>query len=73
MSARQEQSNEHASDSGSLASYDPTPETPLLSGQTTPKRRTPLPKVQLGILMFVQLAEPLTGIVIYPFINQVSR
>ncbi|KAK7057738.1 MFS general substrate transporter, partial [Favolaschia claudopus] len=39
--------------------------TPLL----TPKR-TPLPKFQLFILLWVQLAEPLTSQVIYPFINK---
>ncbi|KAK7033816.1 MFS general substrate transporter [Favolaschia claudopus] len=35
----------------------------------TPKR-TPLPKFQLFILLWVQLAEPLTSQVIYPFINK---
>jgi hypothetical protein len=36
------------------------------------KGPTPLPKLQLGILMFFQLAEPITSQCIYPFINQVS-
>ncbi|EIW79412.1 MFS general substrate transporter [Coniophora puteana RWD-64-598 SS2] len=73
MSAHHDETNGRASDPGSPASsYDPSPETPLLSGQTTPRRRTrtPLPKLQIGILMLVQLAEPITGLVIYPFINQ---
>ncbi|KAF7368882.1 MFS general substrate transporter [Mycena venus] len=39
--------------------------TPLLVSQ-----RTPLPKFQLFILLWVQLAEPLTSQVIYPFINK---
>ncbi|KAF7360778.1 MFS general substrate transporter [Mycena venus] len=40
--------------------------TPLLASQTA----TPLPKFQLFILLWVQLAEPLTSQVIYPFINK---
>ncbi|KAJ7248248.1 major facilitator superfamily domain-containing protein [Mycena haematopus] len=40
--------------------------TPLLSFQ----KPTPLPKFQLFILLWVQLAEPLTSQVIYPFINK---
>ncbi|KAJ6617519.1 MFS general substrate transporter [Mycena sp. CBHHK59/15] len=40
--------------------------TPLL----TPRKSTPLPKFQLFILLWVQLAEPLTSQVIYPFINK---
>jgi hypothetical protein len=42
-------------------------ETPLLQR----KRPTPLPKFQLFILLWVQLAEPFASQVIYPFINQV--
>ncbi|KAF8218229.1 major facilitator superfamily domain-containing protein [Mycena galopus ATCC 62051] len=40
--------------------------TPLLA----PRKPTPLPKFQLFILLWVQLAEPLTSQVIYPFINK---
>ncbi|EGN99216.1 hypothetical protein SERLA73DRAFT_55143 [Serpula lacrymans var. lacrymans S7.3] len=36
-------------------------------------RRTPLPKIQLSILLFIQLAEPVTCTVIYPFVNQLVR
>ncbi|PSS05526.1 hypothetical protein PHLCEN_2v3808 [Hermanssonia centrifuga] len=36
----------------------------------TEKTPTPLPKVQIGILLFFQLAEPITSQCIYPFINQ---
>lgn len=35
--------------------------------------RTPLPKVQLGVLMYIQLAEPITYTVIYPFVNEAIR
>ncbi|KAG5644649.1 hypothetical protein DXG03_008031 [Asterophora parasitica] len=35
--------------------------------------RTPLPKVQLFIVFMVQLAEPITGTVVYPFVNQFVR
>jgi hypothetical protein len=35
--------------------------------------RTPLPKLQLTIIMMVQLAEPVTSSVVYPFIPQLVR
>jgi hypothetical protein len=35
--------------------------------------RTPLPKLQLFILFYVQLAEPIASTVIYPFVNQLVR
>ncbi|KAF9009604.1 major facilitator superfamily multidrug-resistance, DHA1 sub-family [Cyathus striatus] len=35
--------------------------------------RTPLPKFQLFMVLLVQLTEPVTGTVIYPFINQFVR
>jgi hypothetical protein len=35
--------------------------------------RTPLPKFQLFLVLLIQLAEPITGIVIYPFVNQFVR
>ncbi|KAJ7690111.1 major facilitator superfamily domain-containing protein [Mycena rosella] len=42
--------------------------TPLLPGpQSGP---TPLPKLQLAIIMLVQICEPLTSQSIYPYINQ---
>ncbi|KAF7377951.1 MFS general substrate transporter [Mycena sanguinolenta] len=41
-------------------------DTPLLA----PPKPTPLPKFQLFILLWVQLAEPLTSQVIFPFINK---
>ena len=36
------------------------------------KKVTPLPMVQIGIVLFFQLAEPITSQCIYPFINQVT-
>ncbi|KAJ3565894.1 hypothetical protein NP233_g7351 [Leucocoprinus birnbaumii] len=47
-------------------------ETPLLS---SPKLRqkgqvTPLPKLQVGIALLLELCEPITSQVIYPFINE---
>lgn len=37
-----------------------------------PRRRpTPLPKLQIAVLLFFQLAEPITSQCIYPFVNQV--
>lgn len=41
-------------------------ETPLL-----PTKRTPLPWFQFSLIVFLQLAEPLTAQVIYPFAPQV--
>lgn len=35
------------------------------------KTSTPLPKGQISILMLLGLAEPITALCIYPFINQV--
>ncbi|EDR12983.1 major facilitator superfamily multidrug-resistance, DHA1 sub-family [Laccaria bicolor S238N-H82] len=34
------------------------------------QKRTPLPKFQLFVVFFAQFSEPITAIVIYPFINQ---
>ncbi|KAJ7056894.1 member of major facilitator superfamily multidrug-resistance, DHA1 sub-family [Mycena amicta] len=39
----------------------------------TPPKRTPLPTTQLSIVLFLQLAEPLTSQVIYPFLPQLIR
>ncbi|KAI0329292.1 MFS general substrate transporter [Cubamyces sp. BRFM 1775] len=36
-------------------------------------QETPLPKLQLFILLYLQLAEPITSTVIYPFVNQLVR
>jgi hypothetical protein len=47
-------------------------ETPLLLEQQNKKRQTPLPWAQFSILLVLQLAEPLTSQVIYPFLPQVS-
>ncbi|RDB26101.1 Protein ZINC INDUCED FACILITATOR-LIKE 1 [Hypsizygus marmoreus] len=46
-------------------------ETPLLHSQ--PVKRTPLPWFQFSIVLFLQLAEPLTSQVIYPFAPQLIR
>jgi hypothetical protein len=36
-------------------------------------RPTPLPKFQLFIILLIQFAEPVTALVIYPFVNQFVR
>jgi len=38
--------------------------------QPTKPHITPLPKIQLAVLLTLFLAEPITSTVIYPFINQ---
>ncbi|KAJ7486429.1 major facilitator superfamily domain-containing protein [Mycena galericulata] len=45
------------------------------SGEETfvPKKRTPIPKLQLFILILIQFAEPITALVIYPFVVQFVR
>ncbi|EGN99358.1 hypothetical protein SERLA73DRAFT_108813 [Serpula lacrymans var. lacrymans S7.3] len=48
-------------------------DAPLLQGKRHRKQRTPLPKLQIGILLLLQLAEPLASQSIYPFINQLIR
>ncbi|KAF9815816.1 hypothetical protein IEO21_04328 [Rhodonia placenta] len=51
----------------------PDEETALLSKpkqSREPKPVTPLPKLQIAILLLLQLAEPITSQCIYPFINQ---
>ena len=45
-------------------------ETPLLA-ENRKKRVTPLPWFQFSIVLFLQLAEPLTSYVIYPFAPEV--
>ena len=34
---------------------------------------TPLPKFQISIVLLIQFAEPITAMVIYPFINKLVR
>ena len=47
-------------------------ETPLLVGLGNGKKQaTPLPWFQFTVLLFLQLAEPLTSNVIYPFAPEV--
>lgn len=49
-------------------------ETPLLgSGPHVKRQPTPLPLFQFSLVLFLQLAEPLTSQVIYPFAPQVSN
>ena len=49
----------------------------LVTSETTPlqgprkKPRTPLPKFQIGILLVLQLVEPIAALSIFPYINQV--
>ena len=50
----------------------PDEETALLAERKTLKTPTPLPRLQIFILLLMQLAEPITSNCIYPFINQVS-
>ncbi|KAG1811721.1 MFS general substrate transporter [Suillus subaureus] len=44
--------------------------TPLFPAEASKKPKTPLPKRQLGILMMLQLVEPIASTSILPYINQ---
>ena len=46
-------------------------ETPLLRSEQDKKSPTPIPWFQFSIVLFQQLAEPLTSQVIYPFAPEV--
>ncbi|KIK52652.1 hypothetical protein GYMLUDRAFT_1028530 [Collybiopsis luxurians FD-317 M1] len=48
-------------------------ETPLLPPQKRETQRTPLPWFQFTLVLFLQLAEPLTSQVISPFLPQLVR
>ncbi|KAF8875928.1 major facilitator superfamily domain-containing protein [Infundibulicybe gibba] len=45
-------------------------ETALLAPAKKLQKPTPLPKVQIGIVLLLQLCEPITSQSIYPYINQ---
>ncbi|KAG1721416.1 major facilitator superfamily domain-containing protein [Suillus lakei] len=47
--------------------------TPLVPAKGSKKPRTPLPKLQIGILLTLQLAEPMVSTSIFPYINQLIR
>ena len=48
-------------------------ETPLLRSESRKRAKTPIPWGQFTILLILQLAEPLTSQVIYPFAPEASR
>ena len=60
----------YESDSSSVQSDARDPLLPA-EAKKMPKTVTPLPKLQIGIVLLFQLAEPITSQCIYPFINQV--
>ena len=43
------------------------------SGSVSDSKPTPLPKLQIFILFLTLFSEPITAMVIYPFINQFVR
>ncbi|KAG1882570.1 major facilitator superfamily domain-containing protein [Suillus subluteus] len=46
---------------------------PLLPAKGSKKPKTPLPKLQIGILITLQLSEPIASTSIFPYINQLIR
>ncbi len=61
-----EDAREHADTTQALAQQEEG------SGDV-PVKETPLPKLQLFFLLYLQLAEPVTSTAIYPFVNQLMR
>ena len=59
-----------------MSDHQPDEETPLLgdtsSAQPPPRKGNPLPKLQIAIVLLLQVCEPLTSQSIYPYINKVS-
>jgi hypothetical protein len=55
----------------------PNEETPLLPEESAftehTRHKTPLPKFQIAIILLLQTCEPITGLSIYPYINQVRH
>ena len=45
--------------------------TPLVPAKAFKKPKTPLPKLQVGILMMLHVADPIASMSIFPYINQV--
>ncbi|KAG8213658.1 MFS general substrate transporter [Butyriboletus roseoflavus] len=54
-------------------SDDQTPLLSAASGRSEPRKPTPLPKVQISVLLLSVLVEPIASQCIYPFINQLIR
>jgi len=48
------------------------PDLHHMTTEVTERKPTPLPKGQLSVLLYLQLAEPITAHVMLPFIVQVS-
>jgi len=59
-----------------MSDHQSDEETPLLgdisSTQPPPRKGNPLPKLQIAIVLLLQVCEPLTSQSIYPYINKVS-
>jgi hypothetical protein len=51
----------------------PDEDTPLLTSEPPRQKPTPVPWAQVWILLVLQLAEPLTSQVIYPFAPEVCH
>jgi len=56
---------------GSIATECHNEQTPLIHSHKGNVERTPLPKLQIGIILFLQISEPLCSMSIYPYINEV--
>ncbi|KAH8823947.1 major facilitator superfamily domain-containing protein [Flagelloscypha sp. PMI_526] len=62
----------HAEDDSEVSPTSLDENSPLLQHEPSEIRRRP-PKLQLAILFLIQICEPITALVIYPFVNQLVR
>ena len=62
-----------AADTSMLSGAPPTSIVDAQADNGFHPSRTPLLKLQLLVLFYVQLAEPIASTVIYPFVNQLVR
>ena len=46
---------------------------PLVPAEASKRPKTPLPKLQIGLLMILEIAHAIALVSVYPYINQVFR
>jgi len=68
--ARMDQEIEHCGPAKSSDITQSEPEPTAIEGSEV---RTPLPKLQLFLVLLIQFSEPMGSVVIYPFVNQFVR
>lgn len=72
MSTQTVSATEGTLEHDALATHD-TNNNAIIQSAGAELKPTPLPKFQLFIVLLIQFGEPITGVVIYPFVNQFVR